>query len=228
MEAIRYRLPISERSRRSKQHVHEKGIEGRVSVSGESAAELMRANQQAYQAGRGSATTAAVPALSAAPAAAAAPQQEPEKPEETPEEKLQREEEEARAKLEEEKNNERKREAAKNDPCNQKRRWLAGVSNLMESVKQQADIATTADRLPEPLAPTYEKDLKNYNKLLSNTRRKLENTADREKLAQLMVGAKQLVESARASMKAFKGLYSTYYPKSAEDEDENEGEDAEA
>ena len=126
------------------------------------------------------------------------------------------------------KNNELKREAAKNDPCNQKRRWLSGVSNLMGSVKQQAEKACTADRLPEPLAPTYEKDLKNYNKLLSNTRRKLENTADREKLAQLMVGAKQLVESARASMKAFKGLYSTYYPKSAEDEDENEGEDAEA
>ncbi len=226
-------MPISERSRRSKQHVHEKGIEGRVSVSGESAAELMRANQQAYQAGRGSATTALVPALSAAPAAAAAaaaaaPQQEPETETETPEEKLQREEEEARAKLEEEKNNERKREAAKNDPCNQKRRWLSGVSNLMESVKQLSEKATTADRLPEPLAPTYEKDLKNYNKLLSNTRRKLENTADREKLAQLMVGDKQLVESARASMKAFKGLYSTYYPKSAEDEDENEGEDAEA
>ena len=90
-----------------------------------------------------------------------------------------REEEENRIKLEEEAGNERKKELAKMDPCNQKRRWLPGVSNLIEPVKQQAQLAEGADRLPGTLAPTYATDLGNYIKKLTTTRRKLEQTPDR-------------------------------------------------
>ena len=175
--AIRYHLPIAERSKRASGHMHDKIVEGQASITASQADVLMGSNQQAFAkagapgrpgtpAQQGSASQQSVPG-SAQGSGNAAPDTE------TPEQKLAREEEENRRKLEEEKEKERKRELAKNDPCNKKRRWLAVVPNLLESVKQQAKNAKEADRMNNQVSETYHTDLSGYEKKLATTRTKL-------------------------------------------------------
>ena len=198
LEAIRYHLPLSARTTGSSQRIRDVGVKATAEVDGATAAQLASmANRVPGSSGSSGSAVLDAPVPMATV------------------ENLQKDEDEERVKQEAQDALDAKRAAAKTDPTVMKRKWLSGVSNLIESCKMEKTRAENSKKIPGNFASGYANTFDKHLKDLNSTRRKLEAKTDSSELAELTSGANVLVTDVRKSLKAWKALHGTYYRKDA-------------
>ena len=78
--------------------------------------------------------------------------------------------------------------------------------------------------MPGSLSATYKEAFASAGASFKRTRQRLEKLVDKEDVRKEMVKADKLKETATVNIKAFKSLYLNYYPKSQDEESENEAD----